>query len=279
MKLPPQHQPSMDYNSNCLTHSANLPFHTSFKLSDPYKVMLYWTWNDPSSVHGSSIQQMSLVVEWVRQLKFESIDGWCCEFDSQWRQLYFCWFWNPSMSICTKMPEMSDLCYLGKTRMEVFAICDCDNISNSYAAHLWAKTNSSCKLHSVNGPWFNIQKRTINVVGSGRNLRPAMCACGTHCNTFIGRSTRGAPVTPPPLGPIFAIFMQCLGKIGQNNKWAPPPLWLVHPPLGNPGSVTDFVAALYLWNQSLHNESMSPSLIASLFKVRSPSQHLKLVHT
>ena len=32
----------------------------SLKLSDPYKVMLYWTWNDPSSVHESSIQQMSL---------------------------------------------------------------------------------------------------------------------------------------------------------------------------------------------------------------------------
>ena len=60
--------------------------------------MLYWTWNDQSSVQGSSIQQMSLVAEWVRQLKFISIDGWCCEFDSQCRQLYFWWLWNPSMS-------------------------------------------------------------------------------------------------------------------------------------------------------------------------------------
>ena len=33
---------------------------------------------------------------------FQSIDGWCCEFNSQWSQLYFCWFWNPSMSILYK---------------------------------------------------------------------------------------------------------------------------------------------------------------------------------
>ena len=30
------------------------------------------------------------------------MEGWCCEFDSQWRQLYFCWFWDPSMSILYK---------------------------------------------------------------------------------------------------------------------------------------------------------------------------------
>ena len=39
---------------------------------------------------------------WVRQLEFKSTDGWCCEFSSQWSQLYFCWFWNPSMSTLYK---------------------------------------------------------------------------------------------------------------------------------------------------------------------------------
>ena len=47
-----------------------MPVHGGLKLSDPYKVMLYWTWNDPSSVQESSIQQMCLVAEWVMQLEF-----------------------------------------------------------------------------------------------------------------------------------------------------------------------------------------------------------------
>ena len=48
----------------------------------------------------------------------------------------------------------------------------------------------------------------------------------------------GAPRTRPSLDPIFFIFMQFLGKIGQNNRLRSPPLWLAHPPLGNPGSAT-----------------------------------------
>ena len=43
---------------------------------------------------------------------------------------------------------------------------------------------------------------------------------------------------PPPLRPNFFNFMQFLGKIGKNNRLAPPPLQLAHPPLGNPGSAT-----------------------------------------
>ena len=42
-----------------------------------------------------------------------------------------------------------------------------------------------------------------------------------------------------PSGPIFFIFMQFLGKLGQIICWRPPlPLGLSHPPLGNPGSAT-----------------------------------------
>ena len=45
IKLPPLGieltTPSMDYNSSCLTNSANLSVHTNLRLSDPYKVMLY----------------------------------------------------------------------------------------------------------------------------------------------------------------------------------------------------------------------------------------------
>ena len=37
------------------------------------------------------------------------------------------------------------------------------------------------------------------------------------------------------MGPIFFI----LGKIGQNNRLAPPPLQLAIPPLGNPGFATE----------------------------------------
>ena len=29
----------------------------------------------------------------------------------------FCWFWNPKIQFCTKVPGMSDLCYLGNTRV------------------------------------------------------------------------------------------------------------------------------------------------------------------
>ena len=39
-------------------------------------------------------------------------------------------------------------------------------------------------------------------------------------------------VCPPLLGPNFFNFMQFLGKISKNNRLAPPPLQLVHPPLG-----------------------------------------------
>ena len=42
---------------------------------------------------------------------------------------------------------------------------------------------------------------------------------------------------PPPLAPNFFIFMQFSGKIGQIIGWHPP-LGLVPPPLGNPGSAT-----------------------------------------
>ena len=33
-------------------------------------------------------------------------------------------------------------------------------------------------------------------------------------------------------------FHAVLGEIGQNNRWAAPPLRLAPPPLGNPGSTT-----------------------------------------
>ena len=42
---------------------------------------------------------------------------------------------------------------------------------------------------------------------------------------------------PPPLAQNFFIFMQFSGKIGQIIGWRPP-LGLVPPPLGNPGSAT-----------------------------------------
>ena len=46
----------------------------------------------------------------------------------------------------------------------------------------------------------------------------------------------GARDVRPHLGPNFFNFMQFLGKIGKNNRLAPPPLQLLHAPLGNPGS-------------------------------------------
>ena len=48
---------------------------------------------------------------------------------------------------------------------------------------------------------------------------------------------QGGRQGPAPLGLIF-FFVQCPGKIMQNNKLAPPPLWLAPPSLGNPGSTT-----------------------------------------
>ena len=43
--------------------------------------------------------------------------SWCCEFNFQWRQFFFSDFETPWCQFCTRMPEMSDLCYLGKTRL------------------------------------------------------------------------------------------------------------------------------------------------------------------
>ena len=43
---------------------------------------------------------------------------------------------------------------------------------------------------------------------------------------------------PSPLSPNFFNFMQFWGKIGKNNRLAPPPLQLAHLLLGNPGSAT-----------------------------------------
>ena len=38
--------------------------------------------------------------------------------------------------------------------MEVFTVCDCDNLTSSYTASLLqAKPNRSYKSQSVNGPW------------------------------------------------------------------------------------------------------------------------------
>ena len=51
-----------------------------------------------------------------------------------------------------------------------------------------------------------------------------------------GRELAG---TPP-------LFMQLLGKIGQNNRLAPPPSRLAHIPLENPGSATDVWPILHV---------------------------------
>ena len=39
---------------------------------------------------------------WMSKAVGILMDGWCCEFNTQWRQLYFCWFWNAVMSILYK---------------------------------------------------------------------------------------------------------------------------------------------------------------------------------
>ena len=53
---------------------------------------------------------------------------------------------------------------------------------------------------------------------------------------FENSASRDEP--PPSLGLNLFNFMQFLGKVGKNNRLAPPPLQLAHPPLGNPGSAT-----------------------------------------
>ena len=52
-----------------------------------------------TEMYQISLSWKTWLAEWVRQLELYSIDGWCCEFNSQWRQLYF---WNPLMSILYK---------------------------------------------------------------------------------------------------------------------------------------------------------------------------------
>ena len=49
-----------------------------------------------------------------------------------------------------------------------------------------------------------------------------------------GRHFRHVP--PPPTVQNFCNFMQFFGKFWQNHRLAPPPGWLVPPPMGNPGS-------------------------------------------
>ena len=51
---------------------------------------------------------------------------------------------------------------------------------------------------------------------------------------------RGARDPPlPALGPIFP-FRTVFGKIGQNNRLTPLPLWLMPPPVRNPGSANHY---------------------------------------
>ena len=45
-------------------------------------------------------------------------------------------------------------------------------------------------------------------------------------------------------GSFFFLFMQFLGKIGQNNRLVPPFLWLLHSSLDNPGSATAGVSPI-----------------------------------
>ena len=54
----------------------------------------------------------------------------------------------------------------------------------------------------------------------------------------IQEGALGPRPPPPPWVKLFFIFMQFLGKFGQNNRLTPPTLLLAPPPLGNPGSVT-----------------------------------------
>ena len=59
---------------------------------------------------------------------------------------------------------------------------------------------------------------------------------------------------PPPSGPKFLHFHAVFGKNWPNNRLAPPPLGLVPPPLGNPGSCTakpegtDGFQSNFYWN-------------------------------
>ena len=57
------------------------------------------------------------------------------------------------------------------------------------------------------------------------------CADNMTANLYIGGSRGGRrDARPPPLGQIFFIFMQFLGKIGQIVCWRPP-LWGWRPPV------------------------------------------------
>ena len=55
-----------------------------------------------------------------------------CEFSSHWRQLYFLLklFKIPQCQFCTKILEMSDLCYLRKPQMSQLSEVDMLNENN-----------------------------------------------------------------------------------------------------------------------------------------------------
>ena len=61
----------------------------------------------------------------------------------------------------------------------------------------------------------------------------------------VGGHQEQAP-PPTPLGPSFFIFMQYLGKIGQNNRLTPPSL-------GNPGSATTNERCQWILTASISN--------------------------
>ena len=77
------------------------------------------------------------------------------------------------------------------------------------------------------------------MVGSWNRQAPTETLLSIRLCTSLA-DPRGAPGmrVPPPLGPIFFIFMQFSVKIDQNNRLAPPPLGFAPLPLGNPGSAT-----------------------------------------
>ena len=68
------------------------------------KRALNWTWIISGSIEHDFIRvwksetSMDWQIGWVGKA-VRIRDGWCCEFNSQWRHLYFFWFLNLLMSI------------------------------------------------------------------------------------------------------------------------------------------------------------------------------------
>ena len=139
--------------------------------------------------------------------------------------------------------------------MELFKLCYCDNITNSHTAHYKQKQITTA-IRKSRTMWMTPKKNATCFASSeifwkcliDNNARAHISLDKAHTPrnstqnsmNISGGSKGGARGTRAPPTQNLLIFMQFSGKIGQIIRLVAPPLRLAPPPLGNPGSATEY---------------------------------------